>query len=52
MQKQGMVAHGCNPSIWEADTEGSEIQGNLHLHKQTQGQAGLCKILSQKQTNK
>lgn len=27
----GIVAHACNPSIWEVEAEGLEIQGQFEL---------------------
>lgn len=35
-----MVAHSCNPSIWEVAAEGSESQGHPQLHSQFE--ASLC----------
>ena len=33
-----MVVHTCNPSTWEAETGGSQVQGQLHLLGETQQQ--------------
>lgn len=30
--KLNMVAHVCNSITWNMETDGSEVQGHLHLH--------------------
>jgi hypothetical protein len=43
MNKLGKVVHACNPSTWEVEAGGSQVQG----------QYGLCsKTLSQKKKKK
>jgi hypothetical protein len=34
-EKPGVVAHTCNPSTQEAEAEGSHVQGQLEVHKET-----------------
>jgi hypothetical protein len=31
----GSVGHPCNPSTWEAETEGSRVQDQPGLHNET-----------------
>jgi hypothetical protein len=37
-EKQGMVAHTCGPSTWEAETKGMLVQGQPGLHSETLSQ--------------
>jgi hypothetical protein len=34
----GSVGHPCNPSTWEAETEGSRVQDQPGLHNETLSQ--------------
>lgn len=34
------VAHACNPSLWEAEAVGSEVQGYLWLHSKSETSLG------------
>jgi hypothetical protein len=37
-KKSGIVVHLCNPSIWEAEAEGSGVEGQFGLHGETLSQ--------------
>lgn len=34
LHKAGMVVHVYNLSIWEVESEGSEVQGHFQLHRE------------------
>jgi hypothetical protein len=45
----GVVANACNPSIWEAEAEGLQVQGQPVLHSKLRDQLGLhSELLSPK----
>lgn len=43
------MVHTCNPSIEEVETQESQIQSQLQLHR-IPGQTKLCKTLTQTKT--
>jgi hypothetical protein len=47
-----MVAHACNATTWELESEESGVQGHLWLYINFKVQPGLRETLSQKQKSK
>jgi hypothetical protein len=42
--KQGVVAHDCNPSTWEAEAVGSWVPGQPGLHSETLSQKQVLEV--------
>lgn len=42
--KQGMVVHACDPSTWDVEVRGSEVQDRPPLHRRFKAGLGLTAL--------